>query len=304
MFERILVPLDGSVAAEGALAFVELIPSRSIRLLTIDPDESGPMLASAPETDAWRAKQREVGETYLSRVAAPLERQAREIELMVAFGDAAERIIEIAADVDLIVMGSHGRGAGGRIAFGSVADRVARHAPAPVLVVRGGSHPTAPPPVARLVVPLDGSDRAETAIAMATVLAEILGIPMHLVRVVSDELPRATVQAGLGAAAVIVANQLAINQAAELYLSDAVQQLRGQDYVVTSELRTGHPATELLQVVQPGDLIVLTSHGRGGVRRWLLGSVAEKLVRLAPAPVLLMRVDQTTRAIDEVLGVG
>jgi nucleotide-binding universal stress UspA family protein len=56
-----------------------------------------------------------------------------------------------------------------------------------------------------------------------------------------------------------------------------------------TELRTGQPAPELLAALRPGDLVVLTPHGRGGVRRWLLGSVAEKLVRLAPAPVLLVR---------------
>jgi nucleotide-binding universal stress UspA family protein len=59
--------------------------------------------------------------------------------------------------------------------------------------------------------------------------------------------------------------------------------------VATCEVRAGQQATELLDVIAPTDLVVMTSHGRGGVRRWLLGSVADKLVREAAGPVLLVR---------------
>jgi nucleotide-binding universal stress UspA family protein len=76
---------------------------------------------------------------------------------------------------------------------------------------------------------------------------------------------------------------------AETYLAAQVTRLRDRDLAATGETRTGIPAGELLAAVKPGDLVVVTTHGRGGVRRWLLGSVAEKLVRLASAPVLLVR---------------
>jgi nucleotide-binding universal stress UspA family protein len=289
VFERILVPLDGSAAAEAALAFAELIPSRTVRLLTVEPDAAGPMLASAPEVEAWREARRVEGQAYLERAGEGLRRQGREVETEVAFGDPAEQIVGAAAAVDLVMMGSHGRGAGGRVAYGSVADRVARHAPAPVLVVRGGTQPAALPPLTRVVVPLDGSARAEAALPTATALADLLGVPVHLVRVLEEDVLRATVQAGAAAAAAYAAAQEATRRQADAYLADEARRLRDQDVAAGTELRTGQPAPELLAALRPGDLVVLTPHGRGGVRRWLLGSVAEKLVRLAPAPVLLVR---------------
>ena len=289
MFDLILVPLDGSEPAEAARAVAELIPSRRVRLLTVEPDTKGPMLASAPEWEAWRAGREREGQTSLERAAEPLRRQGRAVETAVAFGDAADRIILAAADADLIVMGSHGRGGGGRVLYGSVADRVVRHATVPTLIVRGGERPAAAPPLSRLVVPLDGSPLAERALPVAASLANDLGLPIHLVRVVDFAMVKATVQAGVRAATASAQAQEAVRHEAEDYLAAQALQLRNRDLAATSEVRTGAPAAELLDAIRPGDLVVLTTHGRGGLRRWLLGSMAEKLVRLASTPVLLMR---------------
>jgi len=289
MFDLILVPLDGSEPAEAARAVAELIPSRRVRLLTVEPDTKGPMLVSAPEWEAWRTGREREGQTSLERAAEPLRRQGRAVETAVAFGDAADRIILAAADADLIVMGSHGRGGGGRVLYGSVADRVVRHATVPTLIVRGGERPAAAPPLSRLVVPLDGSPLAERALPVAASLANDLGLPIHLVRVVDFAMVKATVQAGVRAATASAQAQEAVRHEAEDYLAAQALQLRNRDLAATSEVRTGAPAAELLDAIRPGDLVVLTTHGRGGLRRWLLGSMAEKLVRLASTPVLLMR---------------
>lgn len=292
MFDFILVPLDGSEPAEAALAVAELIPSRRVLLLTVEPDTKGPMLVSAPEWEAWRTGREREGQTYLERAAEPLRRQGRAIVTAVEFGDPANRIVLAAAAADLIVMGSHGRGGGGRVLYGSVADRVARHAPRPTLIVRGGERPATAPPLSRLVVPLDGSPLAEHALPVAGSLASDLGLPVHLVRVVDLDLVRATVPAGIRAATASVRSHEAVRREAGEYLAAQTQQLRNRDLAATTEVRTGAPAAELLDAIRPGDLVVLTTHGRGGLRRWLLGSMAEKLVRLATAPVLLVRPEQ------------
>jgi nucleotide-binding universal stress UspA family protein len=65
--------------------------------------------------------------------------------------------------------------------------------------------------------------------------------------------------------------------------------IRARGIEVTAEVRDGSPAAEILAFTVPGDLVVMTTHGRGGIRRWLLGSVAEKIVRTASVPVLLIR---------------
>ena len=292
MFDRLLVPLDGSEPAEAALALATLIPSRRVRLLTVEPDTTGPMLVSAPEWEAWRTSRKRGAQAYLDHVARPLRGQGRMVEPVFAFGDPAEQIIHAAADDTLIVMGSHGRGGGGRVLYGSVADRVARHATVPTLIVRGGAQPAAAPSLTRLVVPLDGSSLAERALPMATALAEVLGLPIHLVRVVDVDLPRATVQAGMPAATAVAGSEDVFSREAEGYLTLEAQRLHGQDLAVTREVRAGAPVGELLATIRSGDVVVLSTHGRGGLRRWLLGSTAEKLVRLASAPVLVMRPEQ------------
>jgi nucleotide-binding universal stress UspA family protein len=292
VYECILVPLDGSEAAEAALALTELIPSRRVRLLQVEPDEHGPMLVSAGEAERWRAARREEARAYLTQAGTPLRRQGRDVEAVFAFGDPADQII--AADVDLIVMATHGRGAGGRSFYGSVADRVVRHARVPTLIVRGGERPVAAPPLARVLVPFDGSPLAEAALPVAAELGDVLGLPLHLVQVVEEDLVRATVQAGPAVAAAAARRTAEVKRQAEDVVAAAVQALRNRDLAVTGEVRTGLPVTELLAAVRPADLVVMTTHGRGGVRRWLLGSVAEKLVRHAPAPVLLVRPGQAS----------
>ena len=289
MYDRILVPLDGSEAAAAALAVAELIPSRRVRLLQVEPDTRGPMLADVAGLKAWRAEREATARADLERAGDGLRRQGRSVEPVFAFGDPADEIVRTAAAADLIVMATHGRGAGGRYVFGSVADRVARHAPAATLLVRGGARPAAAPPLARVVLPLDGSPLAEHAVPAATSLADGLGVPIHVVRVVEGDEVRANVQAGAAAAAAYARAHEEHRREAERSVADQVQRLRNRDLAASGEVRTGPPAAELLAALEAGDVVVMTTHGRGGLRRWLLGSVAEKLVRFAPGPVLLVR---------------
>lgn len=289
--DRMLVPLDGSAAAEAALPFAALIPSRLVYLLAVEPGEfayrAGASGADRGETDQ-AAGTRHVRE-YLRRAAEPFHHQGREVETIVFGGDPAERILEAAADVDLIVMATHGRGAVGRALFGGVADGVARRASAPTLVVRADEHPAAAPTVTRIVVPLDGSALAEEALPHAARLGAVLGVGLHLVRVAEAHLVWDTMAASALVTAAYEDALTAARREATAYLADRIRAVGGLGLPVSSEVRTGGPAAELLAALEPGDLVAMTSHGRGGVRRWLAGSVAEILVREAAAPVLLVR---------------
>jgi nucleotide-binding universal stress UspA family protein len=282
MFERILVPLDGSETAEAALAYVALLPSEQVRLLAVESDQAD---LSAVCTAAHDCR------AYLEAVAAPLREQGRDVDTLVAFGNPAEQILALAAAADLVVMGSHGHGGAKRFVLGSVADEVARHAPVPVMIVRGGSRSGSAPAVqlTRIVVPLDSSELAEQAVPVAAAVAADLGVPVHLLRALDVDALRATVQAGSHAAAAYMRSQEEIRRYAEEYLAEQAQQLRNRDLAATAEVLTGSPAATLLDAIRSDDLVVMTTHGRGGVRRMLLGSVADKLVRAAAAPVLLVR---------------
>ena len=290
MYERILVPLDGSETAEVALAYVELLPSERVRLLAVECDRAD---LSAVCTAARDCK------AYLEAIAAPLREQGRDVDTLVTFGNPAEQILALAAAADLVVMGSHGHGGVKRFVLGSVADEVARHAPVPVMVVRGGLGSPMVTRVTRIIVPLDGSELAEQAVPVAAAMAADIGVPVHLLRVLDIDALRATVQAGSHAAAAYMRTQEEIQRYAEEYLAEQAQHLHNRDLPATAEVLTGSPAVTLLDVIRSDELVVMTSHGHGGVRRWLLGSVAAKLVRAAAAPVLLVRANGPEPAAND-----
>lgn len=143
----------------------------------------------------------------------------------------------------------------------------------------------------RIVVPLDGSDLAKQALPNAIIMARLSQAPIHLVRVIDlTQLDRYGLY-GFGGGALafqsLVDDEM---ETATTELEKSASELRSQGMTVTTEVRRGGVVFELQQVAQPGDLYVIASHGRGGVSRWFLGSVAEELVRRSVVPVLIVRV--------------
>ena len=268
----ILVPLDGSKRAEAALSWAYALPSRRVRLLRVCPEEQ-------PDTQA--------ATRYLEDLAARDRSSERTIETRTAHGGAAEGIVADAADADLIVMTTEGAGGGGRLLFGSVADRVARHAPAPTLLLRGGHHPVAAQPVQRIVSALDGSRVAERALPLATLLTRQLGVPLHLVSV-SDEISS---RAELDSDPSPRDSSTPRDEAPGAYLERTATSLQALDVRASTEVRSGPPAVEVMATLRSGDLLIITTHGQGEARRWQIGNVAEKLLRQAAAPVILVRAD-------------
>jgi nucleotide-binding universal stress UspA family protein len=289
---RLLVPVDGSQGSASALEFARQLPWHHLVLLHVEPDNVA-MIPGMPLTD-HEAEASQV-RSELEGLATQLRTNDREVEVEVRFGDAAEEIIEAAGDCDLIVMATHGRNAAGRMLFGSVADRVSRYSTAPTLLIRmqqgGADHPA----LSRIVVPLDGSALAERALPLATSLATALGLPLHLERAVGLDDVRAALHdmrksGNTGSTQeepYEIARQETESQARQ-YLDDLAQRLGADGATVATEVLRGTASFELLQNVQADDLVVMTSHGQRGYRRWLLGSVAEKLVREAKAPILLV----------------
>lgn len=255
---RVLAPLDGTPQAEAALQWLRLLPMQHLTLLRVCEPEPGAI---------------DRAERYLHEIAQERLAPGCAIDTRVVSGGAAESIVEAATGMDLVVMSTRGAGGGGRLLFGSVADLVARHAPAPTLLLRGGRAPVSAAALLRVVVPLDGSPAAERALPLARPLAEALSATLHLVTVEQE---------GGGAGD---SNTSAIPE----YLERLARNLAVEE--VAWEHRNGDPATELLAVVRPGDLLVITTHGSGAARRWQIGRVAEKLLRQAAAPVVLVRVD-------------
>ena len=289
MYDRILIPLDGSALAEAAVPVANLIPSRLVYLLNVEPDE--PVVTHEIDATGHEARRQTLFQTdgeHLARVAESFREQGREVEVIRIAGAPAERIVETAADVDLIVMATHGRGGTNRAFLGSVTDQVARAASAPTLIVRGSYRP-ASPPLTRVLVPLDGSPLAEEALPVAATLANELDLRVHLVRVLTP--PRMWSSASSLRRSGERAEQATASdeQAERTYLEEQAQRLSDQDVVVSHELRSGPAIPSLRTAIRPRDIVVMTTHGRHGVRRLVLGSIADALIRQASAPILLVR---------------
>ena len=298
----ILVPVDGSALAQEAIPYARslLRPDDRLLLLRVVPlaesiaaAMTGSVIASEDEVSAmW--KQAADGE--LAEAAGQAGIAADRIETEVAVGDPAEQIVATAQakPAEMIVMASHGRGAIGRAIFGSVADRVAHTATVPVMLVRPSKDHTDRPDfhVARVVVPLDGSALAEEALPVAKRISAQLAVPIHLVRAIDpvSALPMASSVTPVAPVSPEIATQIMneIEAEAKGTLAAAERRLAGEGFTATAELLEGSPFFAIADALKPGDVLVMTSHGRTGVRRWLMGSVAEKLVREAPAPVVIV----------------
>jgi nucleotide-binding universal stress UspA family protein len=295
----ILVPLDGSSLAEQALPYAQalLAPGAELTLLEV-VEESEPIHGMsgrllAPVEDVQRMLERQA-HNDLEKAEATLRGEQTPVRLVVARGNPAVEILRVAAEqgVDLIAMTTHGRGALGRWVFGSAADRVARSSPVPVLLVRPSEREPRPVVVRRLVVPLDGSPLSEGALPTAQTLAKRLRVPIHLISVIDMMriIPAEVAPVVAFDAAVYGETLCQLDAGAAALLTEISERLAHQGLHISSEVAHGSPFIRIAEAVHDGDLIVMTSHGRSGVQRWLLGSVAEKLVREAPVPVVLVPV--------------
>ncbi len=144
----------------------------------------------------------------------------------------------------------------------------------------------------RIVVPLDGSRLAEAALPAAEELARLAHAPIVLLRVVDFTRLEHYGPYGLALEYASVEPVLAAEHAeAATYLDETCDQLCAKGVSVAYAVRSGLVAREIVAATQPGDVIVMASHGRGGLSRWLLGSVAEDVVRHALVPVMIVRAD-------------
>lgn len=142
----------------------------------------------------------------------------------------------------------------------------------------------------RILLPLDGSELAEQAIPQAKELAGLTGAPIHLIRVVDvTQLPW---YGAYGMAMEYSAVETALStegDVATAYLDEIAGRLRSEGFATETELLRGPTARAIIVAAQEGDVIVMASHGRGGIARWILGSVAEELLRHATVPILLVK---------------
>jgi len=281
--KRILIPLDGSSLAEavvpvaGALARdyeAEILLLRAL-----------PIKRSADE----EAEAQQAAEEYLARVGEDLRRRGLSaVEWKVWYNEPAQAIVDAATynEIDLVTMATHGRSGLGRLFLGSVAESVVRRLTVPVLLVRG--EPSAEPgAIGRILVPLDGSEASEAVLAVVAGLAGPFDFTIDLLHVVEPLTPAALAEVGSQADELLRRRYAE----AETDLARLAGRLEARGLRVRWTARLGLAAEAIQEYAdrEKIGLIAMTTHGRSGLGRLFLGSVAEQILRAARVPVLLLK---------------
>jgi nucleotide-binding universal stress UspA family protein len=312
MYRNILVPLDGSPFGEHALPLALGLARRSgaaVQLVHVAAPVEIAYTESLFITEADLAERIQARlRAYLDAVAQRAEAAAGvRVTPVLLEGGITEQIRRRAAELpaDLVVMTTHGRGPLGRFWLGSVADELLRRLAVPLLLVRphaGEPDLAAEPPLEHLLVPLDGSELAERMLEPAVALGRLTAADYTLLRVIKPVLP---VAPGLGGVAGLTLDDKAqgllertravhrqLCREAQSYLDRVAGGLEARGLRVRTRVAVEEqPAVAILnEAVPPGvDAVALETHGRRGLSRLLLGSVADKVIRGAAVPVLVHR---------------
>ncbi len=298
MYDKILIPLDGTLRAEQALQLVQrfFIDAELILLETTgNTTQPFPVYGAGvhgyiePLPEAKKARNDE----YVATVADSARTWANKVRGYSLIGPADIKIVEIAEeeDVDLIVMVTHGYDGLDRLLFGSVTQKVIRDAPCPVLAVRDGELPE------HMLIALDGSEFAESILDPAFKLAKLLKIDVTLARV---DMPKDDIAYSDLAGIREIDRELADvvlsthNSRSEFYLDDVrkryLESVAGIDLKIDYDVDYGDPAARLPAIAKfhNCDLIAMATHGRKGIDYWLKGSVTEKVMHKTDKAMLIL----------------
>jgi nucleotide-binding universal stress UspA family protein len=303
--KRILVPLDGSKLSEEALTHAIGIAQRhcaSLELVHIVPDLLAQVSAARPgpaSFEQWLEDEEVRARNYLESLTKGLKAE-KGVEVSthahVRIGFVAESILELANNlgVDLIVLTTHGKGRWERVWIGSVADQLLRSAEQPLLLFKPGESGartfTAGYP-RRVLVPLDGAPQGEAVLVTLRALCSPESSRLDLVSVLPEVLLFANPVLPPALAGPLAGGQS--EEGVREYLSGLNDRLRswGFQNVHSRVLHRNDVARCLLEIAEDegADLIAVSTHGRGGVGRLVLGSVVDKLVRGSATAVLTVR---------------
>lgn len=285
--KSVLVPLDGSPLAEDALPFAEEFSKRlGIEVNLFHVCEPG------------GEDSRHMCQAYVDRAADRLQMdKPLPIQSLAVTGKAADEIIDHAKDndIDFILMATHGRSGIGRWLMGSTADKVLRASPVPVLLVRAGDSLTA----ARvqemgrtLLVPLDGSEHAESVLPYVEALAAGNGpVKTRIILLRVYERPFVTADYPMPDWEEHVERIVGqFRKTAEDYLAKLREKLPGS-LDVRTEVLEGNPADQIIRYAQKQalEMIVMATHGNSAIAQWEFGGTADKVVRNSRSPVFLVK---------------
>ena len=294
MYDRILVPLDGSPLSGLTVPYVRILgaalksPVELLRVYEPEPVYYYPEPAHFQERAQAAQQHRQEATHYLDSVSETLKAAGISVTANLLEphsgegqvprdrpGDPVHHIIEVAENEanTLVVMCTHGRSGMGRWVMGSVTDKILHAIASPLFIVRGKPEESVPADakLESIIVPMDGSEIAERILPHAVNLSKALAIPIRLVSVIPSEQSHAHEEEHLG-------------QMGERLIADGA-------HSSVPRVTHGDPANAIVELTNefPDALVAMTTHGRSGVGRWVMGSVTDRVVRYAAGPVLVTR---------------
>jgi nucleotide-binding universal stress UspA family protein len=301
MFERILVPLDGSSRAEMILSQVGRILRREDSEILLLRVVDVPQTIGRVDLHSAQMADREEAQRYIHDIARRFHSKGAKVHGRVAEGFAADVILETARTegATMIAMATHGRTGLARWTMGSVAEKVARAADVPLLLLRsfrrsrnGDLEPLVPEelPFRRILVPVDGSFTSMSVVTPAEKFAMLYDSEVLVAHVRPPYYPPGAMLPGMEAGMPIFDPAPQTPESDEA-TQEAAKRFRHSGFLVRRLSLEGEPASTILELsaTENVDLIALGTHGRSGLSRWALGSVAERVLRSAEVPLLLVR---------------
>lgn len=315
MYSRMLVPLDGSELAEVVFSYAKELAGRldmDITLLHVSPSSSAAFMP--------------MQKAYIQHAARKLRRQARdvqentnpkakdsplEVKGELVNGYPPEEIIKYAEEnnIDIILMSAHGHSGLRRWNIGSVAGKVLGASHTPVLLVRASEDEKSPPydkwPSRTLLVPLDGSELAESVLPHVEMLAKQRSDePVKLVLLKISEPPSIPSYyspeisgVSLNWGDYVQQETVRRKQGSYEYLADVSARMKEKGIEVETEVMEGKAVDVLVEYASahPYHLIVMATHGRSGISRLVYGSVAANLLQGATNPILMVKPEKTEK---------
>jgi nucleotide-binding universal stress UspA family protein len=274
MLKRILLALDGSENAERALWWVTQYAGREkaqvVLFRAVDTSTLEPEFIPSTVQDALN---------YLQRMETEVNQAGIPAKVLVRQGKAAEMIVKVAMEerCDLILMSTRGGSKVKRWAIGGVTEQVMRMSPIPVLPIQSRTRPAKNDRIRRIIVPVDGSKLAEAVLDWAKGFAQLLKARLVFLHVYPPG------PAGMSRHAEETFEALRIR------MTRLCQLLEKEGVKAKFIVRTGDAADRILGYSDMNDIILTTTHGAGGFKRWIFGSVAETLVHASRIPVLVYK---------------
>ncbi len=306
MYSNVIVPLDGSEFSEMALPYARVIAERlAIPIELVEAFDAFPQAAhrqrQALATERMLAEAERQSRNYLAQIQEGLRSGGLAAAATTLPGQPARALVDwlVREPEALVAMSTHGRSGIARWALGSVADKVLHSIPNPVLLIRSAAEtaPTDRVEMKTVLVPLDGSELSEQSLPHAAAVATALGARITLLRATGTaDFYRRYLNQAPESGDLLTADDLvqADSDEARASLRDASRRL-AQEFGFANEVAARHiqgqnPAEAIVEMAgaEP-TLVVMTTHGRSGINRMVLGSVTDRVLRHSTAPLLVVR---------------